>query len=129
MYSSEIPTKPSGTLTHPLPLANSASDPIGPSCRLLSPADYPILLTSLFCLLLLTLGPSFPRPLWSRWKSRAQALCVCFVPKQTKESSDWHLPTPEEMNANHRVTYIRVSLSVNEFELVSTGELLLFLHS
>ena len=49
MYSSEIPTKPPGTLTHPFTLANLASESIGPSSCLLSPADCPVLPTSLFC--------------------------------------------------------------------------------
>ena len=35
----------------------------------------------------------------SRRKSRAQALCVGFAPKQTKESSDWRSPTTTETNA------------------------------
>ena len=33
-----------------------------------------------------------------------QALCVGFMPKQTKESSDKHLSTRTEMNATHHVT-------------------------
>ena len=51
-----------------------------------------------FCWLLGTL-PSLV--FWSRRKSHAQALCVGFVPKQTKESFDWHslTPTPTETNA------------------------------
>ena len=36
VYSSEIPTQPSGMLTHPLTLANSASESTGPSSLLCS---------------------------------------------------------------------------------------------
>ena len=39
----------------------------------------------------------------SRGRPRAQALCVRFAPKQTKEFFDRHLRTPTKMNAQHRV--------------------------
>ena len=41
---------------------------------------------------------------WSRGRYYVLDLCVGFAPKQTKESSDRHLPTLTEMNATHRVT-------------------------
>ena len=66
-------------------------------CWLLSPVNCRVLSTSLFCLLLCPLLfwdlPSLVL-FWSRGKSHAQSLCVGFAPKETKESSDWHLPTP-----------------------------------
>ena len=95
MYSSKIPTKSPGMLTHPPTLANLVSESIGSSSRLLSPADCPVLFNSLFCLHLCSPW-DFPSLVLfqSRGKSRTQALCVGFVWKQTKESSDWHLPTP-----------------------------------
>ena len=37
-------------------------------------------------------------------KSCAQALCVGLAPEQTKESSEWHSPTPTETNATHHAT-------------------------
>ena len=52
VYSSEIPTKSPGMLTHLLTLANPASGSIHPSSRLLSPTDCLVLSTSLFLLLL-----------------------------------------------------------------------------
>ena len=39
----------------------------------------------------------------SRGKFRAQAPCVGFTPKKTKECSEWHLPTPTETNTTNRV--------------------------
>ena len=53
-YSSEIPTQPSGTLTHPLTLANRASESTGPSSSLsnrlsLTVAFPRLLLTAFYC--------------------------------------------------------------------------------
>ena len=70
VYSSEIPTKSPGMLTHPLTLANQASKSTGPSSHLLSLAGCPVLSTSLFCRLPWSADSSglfwdlvFPRPL------------------------------------------------------------------
>ena len=83
------PTRPLGSLVLAVAfLWPSASFDF---CRQLSPADclglfYPVLSTALVCPV--TLPPLvFFR---SRGKSRAQALCVGFAPKQTKGSSGWH---------------------------------------
>ena len=52
----------------------------------------------------------------SRRRSRAQALCVGFAQKQTKESSDWHSPTPTDMNTTHRATLVaKVVRSMSRF--------------
>ena len=93
VYLSEILTKSPGMLTHLLTLANAASESTHPGSHLLSPADYPVLLRWLVSSVLLSdlLSLIFFR---SRGRSRAQALCVGFAPKQTKGYSDWHLPTP-----------------------------------
>ena len=64
VYSSEIPTKPPGTLTHPLRLANTACESTGPSSRLSfldyrlpsTSVDCLVLSSSLFCLLLFYSG-------------------------------------------------------------------------
>ena len=74
-----------------------------------------VLSTGLFCSLLLTPLLDLPSLVLfrSRRRSHAQALCVGFVPKQTKKSSDWHLPTPTEMNATHRVTKLSISFFVH----------------
>ena len=93
VYPSEISTQPLGTLTHLLPLTDLASESTGlnlaaaflcPSPSVDSPETLPFFV--------------FFR---SRRKSRAQALCVGFAPKRTKESSDWHslTPTLTEKNA------------------------------
>ena len=64
-----------------------------------------LLLTHFFCLLsglhsfLPSFLPSFTH-FRSRGRSRAQALCVGFVPKQTKGFSDWHLHTPTQRMLN-----------------------------
>ena len=61
-------------------------------CRLLFPADCPVLSTALVCSALfccLSSSVFFQ----SRGRSRAQALCVGLEPKQTKRSSYWHTPT------------------------------------
>ena len=95
---------------------NPASKSTGPRSRLLSPTDCPVLSTSV--------------QLWdvpslvlfrSRRRSRAQALCVGFAPKQTKESSGWPLPTPTETNATHHVTAISgtTSLCANRWLIVN----------
>ena len=101
---SKIPTKLPGTLTHPLPLANPASGSTGPSsspgsCPLPTSVDCSLLLTAFFSLLLSSVHCPGTLPFLvffrSRRKSRAQALCVGFAPKQTQESSDWH-PHPQK---------------------------------
>ena len=107
VYSSEIPTRPPGMLTHPLTLANLASESTGPSSCSLLP-------TALFCLPLSTASfcsawdlPSLVL-FWSRGKYHAQALCVGFTPKQAKRSSDWH---PQKQMSNimpHTHTYIYI---------------------
>ena len=95
--SSEIPTKSPGTLTHPLALANPACESTGSCscpllltlfCRLLSSVDCPVLscsllLSAFFCLLV-------------SWEISRTSPCVGFAPKQTKGSSDWHLPAPSQ---------------------------------
>ena len=50
MYSSKIPTKTPGMLTHPLMSANPVSGSTGPSsCLPLTSVDCSLLLTALFC--------------------------------------------------------------------------------
>ena len=62
------------------------------SCRLPCPADCPVLFSR---------GPSFPRPLPVSWEiSRTSPLCGF------RAKTDWHLPTPTETNATHRVTFV-----------------------
>ena len=46
-----------------------------------------------------------------------------FAPKQTKESSDWHLRTPTEMNATHRVTPQRSLRMVKNLVIIGVNEL------
>ena len=98
-----------GMLTHVLTLANPAGvhtswQSPALSCRLPCSVYWSVLPpslhfpTSLFCL-----GPSFPRPLPVSWEISRASSCCGFAPKETKESSDWHLPTPTEMNATRRV--------------------------
>ena len=106
-------------LTHPLTLANPASDCTGPRSHLFLTVGFPrFLLTALSCWLpcsvdcywLLSSVQFWDLPslvfFWSCGKSRARALCVGFSPKQTKESSDWHslTPTPTETNVRYRAT-------------------------
>ena len=64
VYSSEIPAEPPGMLTHPFTLANPASEPTGPSsCSLLLTALFCWLLLTIDCLLLFCrLGSSFWLP-------------------------------------------------------------------
>ena len=140
-YSSEILTKPPGTLTHPLTLANPASVSTSPSsrlsrpsassdfyrlpffcplvCSVLSAALFTPLLCSVSCCLLSSVF------FWSRGKSRAQALCVGFAPKQTKGFL-WLAPTPTETNATHCVTAKKKNLCSMVFNLsqLSTTEVL-----
>ena len=79
VYSSENPIQPPGTLTHPLPLANSAFGSTGPS----STSSSRLSLTSVDCSLLLTAffyslpwNLTFPRLLPVPWEiSRASPLC------------------------------------------------------
>ena len=132
VYSSKIPTKSSGMLTYPLKLANPASGSTHPSSCLLSSADWPILLTSLFCLLLLTvgfpqllstalfcqllltLGPSFSRPLpVSGEISHTSPLCV-FHAKTDKGIFWLALTHTHTTNAQHRVTlYLNSDLGLS----------------
>ena len=107
VYQSEIPTQPRGTLTRPLTLANSASGSTGPSSSLSSRLS----LVVTFPRLLLTAGSvncpgTLPSLVFfrSRMKSSAQAFCVGFAPKQTKEFSDWNSPTPTGRMHPHRTT-------------------------
>ena len=47
-------------------------------------------------------------------KSRAQSLCMSFVPKQTKESSDWRSPPYTlRMNTHHCATKCKNELTMN----------------
>ena len=111
----QIPTKPPETLTHSLPLANLASESTGPSSRLSRPSTSPNFCrlpcsgSSLFCLLVsgvfcpvLFCSATLPSLVLfqPRGRSRVQALCVCFVPKLTKGSSDWHSLTPTQRMPN-----------------------------
>ena len=115
VYSSEIPTKSPGMLTHLLTLAIPACGSTHLSSRLLSPADCLVLTTSLFCLLLCSaLGPSFPRPLPVSCEiSCASPLCV-FRAKTDKRIL-WLAPTPThtETNATHRVTLYDKHIWIN----------------
>ena len=62
--------------------------------------DWPVLSTGLFC----SLSPSLFSETFvlfrSYGRSRTQALCVGFTPKQTKGSSDWHPHTPTQRMPN-----------------------------
>ena len=64
---------------------------------LLSPADCPRLLTVSFSLLW---NLPFIVFFQSRGRSRAQARCLGFAPKQIKGSADWHPPTPTQWMPN-----------------------------
>ena len=84
VYPSKILTQPPGTLTHSLTLADLASESTGPYSSLSNHLSLTVTFPQLLLtpsLLLTTLGPCM------------QDLCVGFVPKQIKESSDWHSPT------------------------------------
>ena len=95
VYSIDIPTKQQGTLTHPLTLTKPDLSPqvVAPVlfCRPPGSVNWSILCPGLVC---------YPWDLpslvlfRSRGEFRAQALCVGFASIQTKESSEWHLPTP-----------------------------------
>ena len=95
------------------------TQPLGPhilavDCSLLLSAQLCYLLcsasfSSFFCS---AQGPSFLRLSPYCGKFRAQALCVGFTPKQTKESSDWYLPTPTETNPQHRVTIEKYAILI-----------------
>ena len=105
----KFPQSHKGMLTHLLTLANPVSQTTGTSsclsdfcwlfCSLqltglFSSANWSVLSTSLDCNLLLTLGPSFPRPLLVLWEiSRASPLCG--FRSKTKGPSDWH-PHPQK---------------------------------
>ena len=112
MYSSEIPTKSPGTLTHPLNPASRSTHP--------KKVGFPRLrLTALSCRLLCSTSSVL---LWdllslvffrSRERSRVQALCVGFAPKQRKGSSDWHSHRTHTMNAQHRVTIEKMPISLS----------------
>ena len=87
MYSSEIPTKLPGMLTHPLTLANPASGSTCLSNRLSLPSaspDFCRQLTALFCWLPCSVL-SGTLPSLVLFQSG-----VGFTPKQTEGSSDWH---------------------------------------
>ena len=101
MYSSESPTKSPEMLTHPFTLAKPASQSTGSSsCSLLPTAQFYRLVYSVPFSVLVSSVQLWDLPslaiFWSRGRSRTQALCVGFVPKQIKGSSDWHLPTPTQ---------------------------------
>ena len=103
VYPREIPTEPPGALTHPLALADLASKSTGPNssqscCPFLTVAFPRLLLILFFCWLPGTLP--FLVFFQSRGRSYAQALCVGFAPKQTKESSDCLSPTPTPTETN-----------------------------
>ena len=130
MYSSEIPTKPPGTQTHPLKLANPASGSIGRSSRLsliveLSQllltalpcwlrwsVDCPcsVLLSSVICLLLFSSG--LVRNLVRKpfvWVSRQNSQRVLWLALT---------PTPTETYATHHVTrMIRDLFAVDSYFL------------
>ena len=101
-------------------LADLASESTGPNSSLSSRLSLTIafpqhLLTAFFCQLLSSVFPGTLPSLvffWFRRKSLAQALYVGFMPKQTKESSDWHSPTPIETNAQHQATYIYIYIYI-----------------
>ena len=118
-------SQPPGTQTHSLTLANPASESTGPSSSLSSRLFWSspflivafldrrlprLLLYALLCWLPSSVHCS--RTLnsllffWSRRKSRVQALCVSFAPKQTKEYFDWHSPIRTKTNATYRITVV-----------------------
>ena len=99
----EFPTKSPGMLTHLLKLANPLSESTGSSshlsrpsaspdfCRLLYSVDCSILSTSLF-----SRGTFLTSSSSGLVEDLVRKPFVGFAPKQTKESSDWHLPTPTQ---------------------------------
>ena len=124
-YLSKIPTKSSGMLTHPLMLANPASESTHPSslscwlpCSVHFSAlpssldcqfpptsvDCPVLSTCLFCPLLLTLGPSVPRLLPVSWEILCTTHLGGFHTKTDKGIFWLVLTHTHTMNAQHRVT-------------------------
>ena len=102
--------QPGLEFTHPSShLVSPAEFPVLPpslDCRL-SPisVDYPVLCPGLFCQLLLTLWPSFPRPLRVSWEiSRACPLCG-FSAKTYKGIFWLALTHTYTTNAQHRITH------------------------
>ena len=71
--------------------------------RQLPHAGCPPLPTVVNCLSLSFLGHSFPPPLLVSREISPSVLCVGFVPKQTKRSSDWRQHKRKRI-ATHRVT-------------------------
>ena len=73
-------------------------------CRLVCSLDWSVLPPSLDCSVLPTDLRDLPSLVLfrSRRRSRAQALCVDFAPKQTKGSSDWH-PHNECPTSCHKI--------------------------
>ena len=126
VYPKEIPTQLPGTLTHSLALSDQASGSISPNSTLQQPPlsnrhlSLTVVNSSLFCSVTLLFLVFFR----SHRKFRAQALCVGFAPKQTKESSDWRSPTPIERmptlvlhKDQYQQYYIHDILSLNISEI------------
>ena len=112
-------------LTHLLTLANPGSQSTSSSSCLSQPSASPdffrLVCSLLWSLLSASLVWLFLCSPWdlpslilfqSRGRSRMQALCVGFAPKQTKVSS-----TPVEMNATHRVTMINLVFFTKKCDL------------
>ena len=70
----------------------------------LSQADCSLLSSVVNCSLCLLRDLPSLLHFWSRGRSRPQALCVSFAPKQTKRSSEWRQHKRKRI-ATHRVTY------------------------
>ena len=57
---------------------------------------------------------------WSGRRSRVQALCVGFMPKRKKGSSDWHSPTLTETNIYVNILLLQLSkIHVNSSKKIS----------
>ena len=140
VYSSEIPTKSSRILTHPLMLANPAFGSTGPNSRLpptsidSSVLFYSVLSTALVCWFscsihfsilppFFSLGPPFPCPLQVSW----EISCASTFYAKVDKGILWlaHALTPTNTNITHRVTmlsklYTRsMSLSLSSIAVLS----------
>ena len=71
----------------------------------LSQADWSLLPCSVNWLSLSSLGPPFPPPLLVSWEISPSVLCVGFMPKQTKRSSEWRQHKRKRI-ATHRITHL-----------------------
>ena len=154
VYSSEIPTKPPGTLTHPLTLANQVSESTGPSSRLSSldfrrpptSVDCLVLPTALFCPLLLSLvssllssllfslWPSFPRPLPTSWEISSSSPLSGFRTK-TDKGIFWLALTHTHRNKCHLSCHISINhlfglgLKIKQFFLTHRYDPIKYYHS